>query len=308
VQEIAYAYAIACAYIDHVRERGLSVDDFVARISFNFDIFGNLWEQVAKFRAARRLWAKLIKERYGATDPKAMQMKMIAGGGGGGLTIEQPENNIVRSAYYALISTLSGTQTMALCSYDEAYTIPTEKAALISLRTMQILIEEMGLADTVDPLAGSYYVEWLTNEMEKKIVEEMAKVDEMGGIVKAISEGYVQREVARQAYLYEKGIQDGTIVKVGVNKYRMEEEERDVQLHEYRPEQAEEQIRWLNQVRAKRDGAAVSQALEKLRHAAEGTENLMPYIMEAVRAYATVGEMTQVLKDVFGEFKEPVGL
>jgi methylmalonyl-CoA mutase N-terminal domain/subunit len=308
VQEIAYAYAIACAYIDHVRERGLSVDDFVARISFNFDIFGNLWEQVAKFRAARRLWAKLIKERYGATNPKAMQMKMIAGGGGGGLTIEQPENNIVRSAYYALISTLSGTQTMALCSYDEAYTIPTEKAALISLRTMQILIEEMGMADTVDPLAGSYYVEWLTNEMEKKIVEEMKKVDGMGGIVKAISEGYVQREVARQAYLYEKGIQDGTIVKVGVNKYRMEEEERDVQLHEYKPEQAEEQIRRLNQVKAERDGAAVSEALEKLRRAAEGSENLMPYIMEAVRAYATVGEMTQVLKDVFGEFKEPVGL
>jgi methylmalonyl-CoA mutase N-terminal domain/subunit len=237
-----------------------------------------------------------------------MQMKMIAGGGGGGLTIEQPENNIVRSAYYALISTLSGTQTMALCSYDEAYTIPTEKAALISLRTMQILIEEMGMADTVDPLAGSYYVEWLTNEMEKKIVEEMAKVDEMGGIVKAISEGHIQREVARQAYLYEKGIQEGTIVKVGVNKYRMEEEERDVQLHEYKPEQAEEQIRRLNQVKAERDGAAVSEALEKLRQAAEGTENLMPYIMEAVRAYATVGEMTQVLKDVFGEFREPVGL
>ncbi len=308
VQEIAYAYAIACAYIDHVLERGLKVDDFVDRISFNFDIFGNLWEQVAKFRAARRLWAKIIKEKYGATNPEAMQMKMIAGGGGGGLTIEQPENNIVRGAYYALISALSGTQTMALCSYDEAYTIPTEKAALISLRTMQILIEEMGLADTVDPLAGSYYIEWLTNEMEKRIVEEMRKVDEMGGIVKAISEGYVQREVARQAYLYEKGLQDGTIVKVGVNKYRMEEEQRDVQLHEYKPEQAEEQIRRLNQVRAERDGAAVSQALEKLRRAAEGRENLMPYMLEAVRTYATVGEITQVLKDVFGEFKEPVSL
>jgi len=319
VQEIAYAFAIACAYIDHVVARGLSVDDFVARLSFNFDIFGNLWEQVAKFRAARRLWARIIKEKYGATDPGAMQMKMIAGGGGGGLTIEQPENNIVRGAYYALISALSGTQTMALCSYDEAYTIPTEKAALISLRTMQILVEEMGLCDTVDPLAGSYYIEWLTNELEKRIVAEMKRVDEeWGGIVKAIAEGYVQREVARQAYLYEKGIQEGTIVKVGVNKYRTSPsppplagggwEGREVQLHEYRPQAVEEQRARLAQVKAERDGTAVSQALESLRQAAAGSANVMPYVLEAVRAYATLGEMTQVLKDVFGEFWEPVGL
>jgi methylmalonyl-CoA mutase N-terminal domain/subunit len=237
-----------------------------------------------------------------------MQMKMIAGGGGGGLTIEQPENNIVRSAYYALISALSGTQTMALCSYDEAYTIPTAKAALISLRTMQILVEELGLCDTVDPLAGSYYVEWLTNELEKRIVAEMKRVDdEWGGIVEAISEGHVQREVAYQAYVYEKGIQEGTIVKVGVNKYRLEEETRDVALHEYRSQAAEEQQARLAQVKTERDGAVVSQALESLRQAAAGTENVMPYVLEAVRAYATLGEMTQVLKEVFGEFREPVG-
>lgn len=308
VQEIAYAYLIASAYIEHMRGRGVDVDDFVARLSFNFDIWGNLFEQVAKFRAARRLWAKMVKDKFGATDPKAMQMKMIAGGGGGGLTIEQPENNIVRGAYYALISALSGTQTMALCTYDEAYTIPTEKAALIGLRTMQILVEEMGLCDTVDPLAGSYYIERLTADLEKKIVEEMDKVERMGGIVKAISEGYVQREVARQAYLYERGIQQGEIVKVGINRYRIEEEERDVELHEYKPEQAEEQIRRLNKVRAERNGSRVSEALGTLRRAAEGKEDLMPHIMEAVRAYATLGEMTQVLKDVFGEFKEPVGL
>ncbi len=308
VQEIAYAYGIASAYVEHVRERGVDVNDFVARLSFNFDIWGNLFEQVAKFRAARRLWAKIVRERFGATNPKAMQMKMIAGGGGGGLTIEQPENNIVRGAYYALISALSGTQTMALCTYDEAYTIPTEKAALIGLRTMQILIEEMGLCDTVDPLAGSYYVERLTTDLEERIVEEMDKVERLGGIVKAISEGYIQREVSRQAYLYEQCIQKGEIVKVGVNRYRIEEEERDVELHEYQREQAEEQIRRLNKLRAERGEARVSDALEALRRAAEGRENLMPYIMEAVRAYATLGEMTQVLKDVFGEFKEPVGL
>jgi methylmalonyl-CoA mutase N-terminal domain/subunit len=308
VQEIAYAFAIASAYIDLVVARGLAVDDFVARLSFNFDIFGNLWEQVAKFRAARRLWAKIIKEQYGATNPKAMQMKMIAGGGGGGLTIEQPENNIVRSAYYALVSALSGTQTMALCSYDEAYTIPTPKAALISLRTMQILIEEMGLGDTVDPLAGSYCIEALTKEMEERIVAEMERVDaEWGGIVKGVAKGYVQREVARQAYLYERGIQEGDIIKVGVNKYRMEEEARDVEFHDYRPQAAEEQRARLAQVKAERDGATVSQTLESLRQAAEGTDNVMPYILDTVRAYATLGEMTQVLKEVFGEFREPVG-
>jgi methylmalonyl-CoA mutase N-terminal domain/subunit len=181
VQEIACAFAIACAYIDHVLGRGLDIDEFAPRLSFNFDIHGNFFEQIAKFRAARRLWAEIVSRRYGAKDPRSMLLRMIAGGGGGGLTVEQPENNIVRGAYYALISALSGTQTMALCSYDEAYTIPTEKAARISLRTMQILRDEMGLCDTVDPLAGSYYVETLTNQIEKLIVDKMAEIDDMGG-------------------------------------------------------------------------------------------------------------------------------
>ncbi len=311
VQEIAYAYCIARAYIREGLGRELAVDDFAGQISFNFDIFGNLWEQVAKFRAARRLWARLLRDEFGAQDPRTQQMKMIAGGGGGGLTIEQPENNIVRGAYYALISALSGTQTMALCSYDEAYTIPTEKAALISLRTMQILAEEMGLCDTVDPLGGSYYMEWLTNEMETHIVAEMRRVDEeMGGIVRAVSEGAVQREVAHQAWKVEQGIQSGEIPKVGVNRYRMDapQEQRDVALHEYRGEQAEESIRRLNAVRAGRDAAAVSAALERVRAVAAGGENVMPAMMEAVRAYATLGEITQVLKQVFGVFREPIRL
>ena len=313
VQEIAYAFAIACAYIDHVVARGVSVDDFVPRLSFNFDIHGNLFEQIAKFRAARRLWARLIRDRYGATDPDAMKMKMLAGGGGGGLTVEEPENNIVRGAYYALISALSGTQTMALCCYDEAYTIPSEKASLISLRTMQILAEEMGLCDTVDPLAGSYYVERLTTDMEKLIMAEMARVEEWGGIVRAVSNGTIQRIVAQQAYAHEKALQRGEIVKVGVNKYRMPSprdggEGREVQLHEYRPDQAEAQMRRTAQIQAQRDGEAVSRALDALKRAAQGRENLMPYFLDAVRAYATLGEMTAVLKTVFGEFKEPVGL
>ncbi|MBI3762675.1 MAG: methylmalonyl-CoA mutase [Chloroflexi bacterium] len=311
VQEIAYAYCIARAYIREALARGLHVDDFAERISFNFDIFGNLWEQVAKFRAARRLWAKLLKDEFGAQRPGTMQMKMIAGGGGGGLTIEQPENNIVRGAYYALISALSGAQTMALCSYDEAYTIPTEKAALISLRTMQILVEEMGLCDTADPLGGSYYVESLTNEMEQRIVAEMKRVDtEMGGIVRAVSEGAVQREVAHQAWKTEQGIQDGSIPKVGINKYWMDasQEQRDVELHEYKSEQAEESIRRLSAVRASRYQPAATAALEKVRGAAANGQNVMPAMMDAVKAYATLGEITKTLKGVFGEFREPVRL
>lgn len=314
VQEIAYAYCIARAYIQRVVERGLNVDEFAGRVSFNFDIFGNLFEQVCKFRAARRLWAKLMREEFDARNPETLQMKMIAGGGGGGLTIEEPENNIVRGAYYALISALSGAQTMALCCYDEAYTIPSEKASLISLRTMQILADEMGLTDTVDPLAGSYYVEWLTNEMERLIASEMKRVDtEMGGIVQAISQGRVQAEVARQAFLYEQRLQRGEIVKVGVNKYRTEQSSvsSEVELHEYKPAATEEQLRRLAQVKAERDGAAVQAALERVRQDAQsGVDgrgaNLMPAMLQAVRAYATVGEITGVLKQVFGEFREPV--
>ena len=309
VQEIAYAYCIARAYIDEVLDRGLAVDDFAGRVSFNFDIFGNLWEQVAKFRAARRLWARLMKEEYGAQNPRTMQMKMIAGGGGSGLTIEEPENNIVRGAYYALIAALSGTQTSALCCYDEAYTIPSEKASLISLRTMQILAEEMGLADTVDPLAGSYYIEWLTTEMEQRIVAEMRRVDEeWGGIVNAVSQGLVQAEVARQAYEYERKLQSGELVKVGVNKYRVEGEEftPDVELHGYRPDAMEEQLHRLEEVRRQRDPVEVEAALAEVRDVCTSGRNVMPAMMRAVRAYCSLGEIIGVMKQVLGEFQEPV--
>ncbi|MEW6274139.1 MAG: methylmalonyl-CoA mutase family protein [Bacillota bacterium] len=305
VQEIAYAFEIAIAYIDHVLERGLAIDDFVGRISFNLDIYGNFFEQIAKFRAARRLWAKLIKERYGASKPRSLQFRMLAGGGGAGLTRQQPENNIVRGAYYALISALSGTQTMALCSYDEAYTIPSPKAALISLMTSHILLEEMGLRDTADPLAGSYYVEWLTNELEERIKAEMQKIEDLGGMIYAVETGYVQREVARQAYQQEKAIQEGRIIKVGVNKYVVEEEEPAIELHEYRPEVAEEQVARLKEVKRRRDSREVIRTLKELEAAARGKKNVMPCLVEAVKAYATVGEITAVFKDIYGEFKEP---
>ena len=308
VQEVAYAFCIASAYIDETLKRGLNIDDFASRLSFNFDIHGNFFEQIAKFRGARRLWARMIKEKYQAKDDRSCWMRMIAGGGGGGLTKEQPENNIARSAYYALISALSGTQTMALCSYDEAYTIPSEKAALISLRTMQILIEEMGLCDTADPLGGSYYIEALTDQLEDKIVDCMKQVDKRGGIVSAISKGEIQREVSKQAYLYEKKIQSGDFVKVGVNKYRIEEEERIIKIHEHDPSLVKQQIKTLNKIKETRDNKKVKNSLEKLCNMAKTDENLMPYIIDCVKAYATVGEITIVLKEVFGEFKEPVGI
>ena len=310
IQEIAYGFCIARAYIRSVMERGMHPDEFVGRFSFNFDIHGNIFEQVGKFRAARRLWARIIKEEFDCRNPDSMQMKMIAGGGGGGLTIEEPENNIVRGAYYGLVSALSGTQTMALCSFDEAYTIPSKKAALISLRTMQMLVEEMGLADTVDPLAGSYYIEWLTNEFEKRVLAEMKRVDDMGGMVSLVANGTIQREVSNQAYILEKKLQSGEMVKVGMNKYRQEgpEEEYAVEFHEYDPATANEKIEGLIQVKASRDEQAVKAALDRLHDAASGKENLMPYILEAVKTYATVGEITNVMKEVFGTFREPVNL
>lgn len=305
-QEMAYAFLIAKAYIDHVLARGLKVDEFASRLSFNFDIYGNLFEQVAKFRAGRRLWAKIIQDGYNAENPRSAWMRMIAGGGGGGLTIEQPENNIVRGAYYALISALSGTQTMALCSYDEAYTIPSEQAARVSLRTMQILIEEMGLCDTVDPLGGSYYVESLTNEMEEKIRSVMDDVERNGGIVCSIAEGQVQAAVSRQAYENVRKIERGEIRKVGVNCFQTEEEEPSIEFHPFRQEDCAKQLERLERVRADRDAEKVAQALGKLVDAAKADANVMPAVMEAVKAYATVGEITSCLVDVYGRYREPI--
>jgi methylmalonyl-CoA mutase N-terminal domain/subunit len=305
-QEMAYAFCIAKAYIDHVLERDLGIDEFASRLSFNFDIHGNLFEQVAKFRAGRRLWARIVKEEYKAQNPRSMWLRMIAGGGGGGLTIEQPENNIIRGAYYALISALSGTQTMALCSYDEAYTIPTEKAARISLRTMQILMEEMGLCDTVDPLAGSYYVETLTNQFEERIRAVMNEVDAQGGIVQAIAEGHIQNEVSKRAFASLRKQEQGEVRKVGVNCYPSDEEERQIEFHPFNEGVCADQIKRLNRVRAERDEVSVKAHLAAVRAAAKDGQNVMPGIIDAVKAYATVGELTQCLVEVFGRYQEPV--
>src|SRR5205809_4367614 len=238
---MAYGLLIAAAYTERLMARGLGIDEFAPRLSFNFTCWGKIFEEVAKFRAGRRLYARMMKERFGARNPKSMMFRSLIGGGGSGFTVQEPENNIVRGAYYALAAALSGAQTMALPTYDEAYTIPSSKAQLLALRTMQICAEESGAADTVDPLAGSYYVEALTGEMETTILAELARVERMGGIVEAVKSGALQAEVARQAYLFERKLASGEIPKVGANCYVRDTPaaaDREVELYAFDPKVA----------------------------------------------------------------------
>ncbi|MBW2589762.1 MAG: methylmalonyl-CoA mutase, partial [Deltaproteobacteria bacterium] len=306
-QEIAYAFEIAKAYIDNVVQRGIKPEEFVGRFSFNFNVYGNLWEQIAKFRAARKLWAKMLKNEYGVTEKKKLFLRGLFGGGGSGLTKEQPENNIMRGAYYALGAALSGAQTIALCSFDEAYTIPTPRSALLSLRTLEMLMDEVGLRDTVDPLAGSYFIETITLEMEEKILEEMKEVEDLGGMVKCISTGLIQRKVSSQAYEYEKGLQSGEYRKVGITpgKTGKEAEQTDVELHEYNEEWAIKSKAGLKELRRTRNDQDVNQSLKALEKAAGTNENVMPYLVKCCHAYATVGEMAGVFRQTFGEWNEP---
>ena len=305
-QEIAYAFEIAKAYMDNVIARGMPAEAFVGRFSFNLNVFGNLWEQIAKFRAARKLWARMLREEYGVQEKKKLFLRGLFGGGGSGLTKEQPENNIMRGAFYALGAALSGAQTTALCSFDEAYTIPTPRAALLSLRTLEILMDEVGLRDTVDPLAGSYFIETLTKQMEEKILEEMTQIQEIGGMVPAVSGGHIQRKVAQQAYEYEKGIQEGEYIKVGVNKYTDDSEDQtDVDLHEHDESWVDQQILSLKELRRTRDNQKVSRTLKELEQGTRSGRNVMPLLVDCCKAYATVGEMAGVFRDLFGEWEEP---
>jgi methylmalonyl-CoA mutase N-terminal domain/subunit len=306
---MAYGLAMAAAYVELMQARGLAPDEFAPRLSFNFTCWGKIFEEIAKFRAGRRLYARMMRERFGARDPRSWMFRTLIGGGGSAFTVEEPENNIVRGAYIALAAALSGAQTMALPTYDEAYTIPSAKAQLIALRTMQICAEESGATDTADPLAGAYFVESLTNQMEERIGGELAQVERLGGIVAAVKTGAIQAEVARQAYRFEQQVGAGEIRKVGVNCHvgeRAVEPDREVEPYTVDPRAAEAQLARLRRLRRERDGAAVDAALRRLTEEARGTVNLMEPIMEAVRAYATLGEMADAMKRVFGEHKEAV--
>jgi methylmalonyl-CoA mutase N-terminal domain/subunit len=308
-QEMAYGLLIAAAYVELMLARGLPVDDFAPRISFNFTAWGKIFEEVAKFRAGRRLYARMLRERFGATNPRSWMFRTLIGGGGSAFVAQEPENNIVRGAYIALAGALSGAQTMALPTYDEAYTIPSAKAQLIALRTMQICAEESGAADTADPLAGSYYVEALTRAMETQILEEMAHVERMGGIVEAVKSGAIQAEVARQAYRFEQKLVSGEVAKVAANCHvgdASADADREVELYAFDPKVAAAQVARLERIRRDRDRGAVARALGRLGDEARGTANLLYPIMEAVKAYATLGEIARAMRDVFGEHKEAV--
>src|SRR5947209_3048804 len=287
-QEMAYGLAIAAAYVELMLARGMAVDEFAPRISFNFTAWGKIFEEVAKFRAGRRLYARMLRERFKAANPKSWMFRSLIGGGGSAFAVQEPENNIVRGAYLALAAALAGAQTMALPTYDEAYTIPSPKAQLIALRTMQICAEESGAADTVDPLAGSYYVESLTNAMETRIGEELASVERMGGIVEAVRTGAIQAEVARQAYLYEQKVVSGEIPRVAVNCHVGDvpaEADREVELYAFDPKATEAQAAKLARIRRERANDAVWAALGRISNEARGRGNLMYPIMEAVKAY-----------------------
>jgi methylmalonyl-CoA mutase N-terminal domain/subunit len=308
-QEMAYGLAMAAAYIDLMQRRGIAADEFAPRLSFNFTCWGKIFEEVAKFRAGRRLYARMLRERFGARNPRSWMFRTLIGGGGSAFTAEEPENNIVRGAYIALAAALSGAQTMALPTYDEAYTLPSARAQLLALRTMQICAEETGVADTADPLGGAYFVETLTNQMEERILDELAMVERLGGIVEAVKTGAIQAEVARQAYRFEQQLAAGEVRKVGVNCHagdRLTADDRVVEPYTVDARVAGAQVARLQRLRRERDGAAVDAALRRLTDGARSTVNLMEPIMEAVRAYATVGEIADALRRVFGEHKEAV--
>jgi len=304
VQELAFTLYDGIAYVESTLERGLKVDDFAHRLSFFFASHNDFFEEVAKFRAARRLWAKLMKERFHAKNPRSMWMRMHIQTSGCTLTAQQPLNNIMRTTIQALAAVLGGTQSLHTNSFDEALCLPGELAVRVALRTQQIIAHESGVASTVDPLAGSYYIEALTNEMEQKAMEYIQKVDDMGGAIAAIERGFFQKEIADSSYKYQREVDEKKRVIVGVNDYKIEEEKLPIELLRIDPKVEREQVANLQKLRRERDNRNVEEALSKLRRSAEKDENLMPPIIEAVKAYASLGEICEVLRQIYGEYKE----
>jgi len=307
IQEAAFTLANGIAYVQAMIDRGMEVDSFAPRFSFFFAAFSNLFEEVAKFRALRRAWAKIMKERFGARNQRSMMLKYHVQTGGCTLTEQQPLNNVVRATIQALAAVLGGCQSLHTCSYDEALALPSEEAVQLSLRTQQIIAHEIGVADTVDPLGGSNYLEWLTNQIEEGIQKYIATIDEMGGALEAIKNGFIQREIRRSAYNYQRAVDSDEQVIVGVNRFTTEEQ-LPPGLLEIDERVAKKQIERLKSLKRMRDKRKVSRVLDEVRQVAKSDENMMPVLIEAVRAYATVGETSDALRDVFGEYKEPSGL
>jgi methylmalonyl-CoA mutase N-terminal domain/subunit len=305
LQELAFTLRDGIEYVEWCVQAGLHVDEFAPRLSFFFNCHNDFFEEIAKFRAARKVWARVMRERFGARDPRSWMCRFHTQTAGCSLTAQQPYNNVVRTTIQALAAVLGGTQSLHTNALDEALALPTEFTAMLALRTQQIIAHESGVVNTVDPLAGSYFVEKLTSEMEQGCYEYFEKIDAMGGMIAAIERGFPQKEIQEAAYRYQQAVDRREKIIVGVNEYVVEKEPIEVPILYIDESVAEIQKERLRRLRARRDNAKVRRALEALKEAARGTENTMPYILECVRAYATLGEICDALKEVFGEYQEP---
>jgi methylmalonyl-CoA mutase N-terminal domain/subunit len=305
VQELAFTIADGMTYVEATLARGLDIDSFAPHLSFFWNSHIDFFEEIAKFRAARRLWARLMREKYGAKNPRSWQMRFHTQTAGVSLTLQQPENNIVRTTIEALAAVLGGTQSLHTNSMDEVYALPTERAVQIALRTQQIIAYETGVVNTVDPLGGSYFVETLTDQMEQAAREYLDRINELGGVISAIEQGFFQKEIADAAFHYQRQVDEGEKIIVGVNAFTSEEED-EIPILKIDPEVERAQIARLKELKATRDNDLVQRRLQALSDAASRHENTMPYILEAVRAYATIGEIMSAMKAVFGTWREPV--
>ena len=307
VQEVAFTIANAIAYVEAALEAGLEIDEFAPRLSFFFNAHNDLWEEVAKFRAARRLWARLMRERFHARDPRSLRLRFHTQTAGSTLTAQQPEVNVVRTTIQALAAVLGGTQSLHTNAMDEALALPTEEAARLALRTQQVIAYESGVADSVDPLAGSYAIEELTSEIEDRVIDYLNKIDALGGTLHAIVSGYQQREIQNSAYEYQRAIETREAIVVGVNQFQNEEQSK-VKTLRVDPAIEQAQIERLRALRARRNAIAAETSLVKLEEAARGTENVLPHILDCVGAFVTVGEISNRLRAVWGEYREAVTL
>jgi methylmalonyl-CoA mutase N-terminal domain/subunit len=303
-QEIGFTFANARAYMDAALARGLDIDEFAPRISWIFNTHNNFFEEIAKYRALRRLWARMLKDDYGARDPRSMMLRTHTQTGGSTLMAQQPENNIIRATAQTMAAVLGGVQSLALSCFDEALALPTDDAQRIALRTQQIVAHETGIGDTIDPMAGSYYVEHLTNELERQAVAYMRQIEDQGGSVAAIESGWVQNQIAEASWEHQKRVNDGSEVVVGVNAFE-EGGEQPQAIFSVDRRLVEHQLKRLKHHRAQRNEANVAASLAGLETAARGDDNLLPHILDAVRAYATLGEICGTLRDVFGEYRPP---
>jgi len=303
VQELAFTLADGIGYVEECVKRGMAVDDFAARLSFFWDVHNDFFEEIAKFRAARRIWARVMRDRFGARDPRSWQLRTHAQTAGVSLTAQQPYNNVVRTALQGLAAVLGGTQSLHTNSLDETYALPTEESVTLALRTQQLIAHESGVDRVVDPLGGSYYVEYLTDEMEKRALDYIRRIDEMGGIIRAVEEGFPQKEIGESAYRFQREVEEGERLIVGVNAFESDRHE-PVEILKIDEEVAAGQVERLKQVKAERNAASVSAALAKVEAACRGTDNLMPPVLEAVKSYATLGEISDVFRKVWGQYRE----